>query len=142
MAGRPGCLPIPTTSRSHRALGLLAVAGHARDLLTLSPPASSIAISSSPLLDVAFLGPASVMVVVVARTASPSPTDSAVPPYSHRTPKLQAFPLPDIGTVSSTVILSVTGCHCTVKVHHLSRYGRSVEKKWHWLQQACNASRP
>ena len=34
-------------------------------VLRFSPPASSIAISSAPLMDVAFLGPASVMVVVV-----------------------------------------------------------------------------
>ena len=93
-------------------------------VLRLSPPpASSIAISSAPLLDVAFLGPASV-IVVDARPASPCHTASALLPYSHRTPGLPNW------LISAQYLLQ-SSCHCTV-VHRLSRCGRSVEKcKWH-----------
>ena len=100
-------------------------------VLRLSPPpASSIAISSAPLLDVAFLGPASV-IVVDARPASPCHTASALLPYSHRTPGLPNW------LISAQYLLQ-SSCHCTV-VHRLSRCGRSVEKcKWHCRR----ASRP
>ena len=95
-------------------------------VLRLSPPLAS----SAPLLDVVFLGPASV-VVVDARPASPCHTATALLPFSHRTPGL-----PNCLILAQYLLQS--SCHCTV-VHRLSRCGRSVEKcKWHCRR----ASRP
>ena len=91
-------------------------------VLRLSPPASSIAISSTPplLLDLAFLGAASVIVAWRQLHHLP-PTLLFLPTPSHRTPSLPNCQI-------SAQYLLQSSCHCTVKVHRISRCGRSVEK--------------